>query len=99
MKLPNPIADFSRLEPLHFVVNLLYFWLKLKRRKNIYLKKWQTIVRPLLIGSPWHPEHFGLKFWRQDDTARDIIISARFACVTGALKHQHGILRGDVGTS
>ena len=40
-----------------------------------------------------------MKFWRQNGTARDIITSARFACVTGALKHQHGILRGDVGIS
>ena len=53
----------------------------------------------MLIGNPSYPEHFGLKFWDQDDTARDIIISARFACVTGVLKHQHGILRGDVGVS
>ena len=43
--------------------------------------------------------YFGLKSWRQDGTARVIIISVRFTCVTGVLKHQHGILRGDVGTS
>ena len=34
MKLPNPIVDFLRLEPLYFVMNLLCFWLKLKWRKN-----------------------------------------------------------------
>ena len=39
VKLPNPIADFSKLEFLYFVVNLLYFWIKLKWIKNIYLKK------------------------------------------------------------
>ena len=36
VQLPNPIVDFSRLEPLYFAVNLLCFWLKLKWRKNIY---------------------------------------------------------------
>ena len=40
MKLSNSIADFLRLEPLHFVVNLLHFWLKLKwKKKNIFIKK------------------------------------------------------------
>ena len=58
-----------------------------------------SIVRCVLIGSPWYPEYFSLKFWCQDGTARDIIIAARFACVTGALKHQYEILRGDVGAS
>ena len=38
MKLPNPIVDFLRLEFLYFVVNLLCFWLKLKR-KNTFIKK------------------------------------------------------------
>ena len=50
--------------------------------------------QPAAIGA-----YFGLKSWRQDGTARVIITSARFACVTGALKHQHAILRGDVGAS
>ena len=50
--------------------------------------------QPVAIGA-----YFGLKSWHQNDTARVIITSARFACVTGALKHQHGILRGDVGAS
>ena len=40
-----------------------------------------------------------MKSWRQDGTARVIITSARFACVTGALKHYYGILRGDIGAS
>ena len=35
MKLSNSIADFLKLEPLYFVVNLLYFWLKLKFKKKI----------------------------------------------------------------
>ena len=39
MQLPNPIVDFSRLEPLYFVVNLLCFWLKLKWKKYIYFLK------------------------------------------------------------
>ena len=50
--------------------------------------------QPVAIGA-----YFGLKSWRQDGTARVIITSVRFVCVTGALKHQHGILRGDVGVS
>jgi len=50
--------------------------------------------QPVAIGA-----YFGLKSWRQDGTARVIIISAQFACVTGALKYQHGIPRGDVGAS
>ena len=39
VKLPSPMADSSRLEPLHFVVNPLCFWKKMKRRKTIYQKK------------------------------------------------------------
>ena len=50
--------------------------------------------QPVAIGA-----YFGLKSWRQNGIAGVIITSARFACVMGALKYQHGILRGDIGVS
>ena len=37
--------------------------------------------QPVAIGT-----YFGLKSWRQDGTARVIITSARFACMTGGVE-------------
>ena len=49
MKLPNPIVYFLRLEPLYFIVNLLCFWLKLKREKIFIKKKTRQIYRKIGI--------------------------------------------------
>ena len=49
VKLPSPMADSSRLEPLHFVVNPLFFW-KNWNGEKIFIKKMPDKYRQ--VGNP-----------------------------------------------